>query len=119
MKSFLDRYIYFVPIILLFFGLVTNFIEYKGNTYDYVVLGNSVGWSIIVSIVFYYFFNFKGKYCWLTRNSPIGLFIINVIDIIGKYIGYLNYCKLFNIAICSIISILAIIFYIKKKIEHD
>lgn len=118
-KAFLDRYVYFVPIILLLVGLITNFIDYNKGGYNYIVLGNSFGWSIFTSIAFYYFFNFKGSYCWFTRNAPIGLIVINLVDIVGYYLPYFVYSKIFNIAICLIIITLALIIWIKKKLIND
>jgi len=118
-KAFLDRYIYYVPIIMLLIGLITNFMDYSNGNYNYVVLGNAFGWSILSSIAFYYFFNFKGNYCWFTRNAPIGLILINLTDIIGFYLPYFVYSKIFNIVICLIITNLAIIIWIKKSLKHD
>jgi hypothetical protein len=118
-KAFLDRYIYCVPIILLLVGLITNFVDYNKGGYNYVVLGNSFGWSIFTSIAFYYFFNFKGKYCWFTRNAPVGLIIINLVDIVGYYLPYFVYSNIFNIVICLIIITLALIIWIKKKLTND
>jgi hypothetical protein len=117
LKAFLDRYIYFVPIIMLLATLVTNFVEYRGDTYNYVVIGNTIGYSLIINVPLWYFFNFKGKYCWFTRNAPIGLFIVNITDIVGYYMNDQLYHFLFNIVVCSIITILALVFYIKKRLS--
>jgi hypothetical protein len=116
MKAFLDRHIHLVPIIMLFATLFSNYVDYIGCTYNYVVLGNAIGYSIASNIIVFYFFNFKVNYCWFTRNAPIGLFIVNIVDILGSYIPYSIYSKLFNIAICTIICTLALIFYIKKRL---
>jgi len=118
-KAFLDRYIYFVPIIMLLAGLYTSFVEYSGNVYNYTVVGNTIGWSIFSSIVFFYFFNFKGNYCWFTRNAPIGLILINIADILGFYFNYKIYSVLFNIVVCGIIITLALIFKIKNSFHND
>jgi len=118
-KAFLDRYVYCIPIIMLLAGLYTNFVDYSKGMYNYVVWGNSVGWSIISSVAFFYFFNFKGRYCWFTRNAPVGLFCINIIDIVGYYFHFELYSKLFNVVICLIIITLALIFQIKKNLTND
>lgn len=113
LKSLLDRYVYTVPIFLFIASFISNFIEL-----NYVIAGNLFGCSIFVNLGLFYLYNFKEKYCWLTRNAPIGLILINIVDIIGDFIDYNIYNFIFNIAILSTISILAIIFYIKQKIER-
>lgn len=114
MKAFLDRYIFLVPIFMLLLALLSEFVKL-----DYVAVGNMVGWSILSNIPMFYFFNFKGKYCWFTRNAPIGLILINIVDIIGVFIPDEDYNFWFNVTICSTIIILALLFYIKKKLSHD
>ncbi len=119
-KALLDRYIYLVPIFMLLITLVTNFVDYNKGVYNYVVLGNGVGYSIATNIVFFYHFNFTNKhYCWFTRKTPIGLLLVNVIDMIGFYMRHKDYSCIFNIVICSIIIILAMIFKIKTSIAND
>lgn len=119
-KALFDRYIYLVPIIMLLITLATNFVDYNNGVYNYVVLGNSVGYSIFTNAVFFHHFNFTNKrYCWFTRKTPIGLALVNVIDIIGFYMHHKDYSCLFNITICSIILILALYFEIKKRLLDD
>lgn len=120
LKTLLDRYIHFVPIIMFLVTLATNFMELKAYNLEYVILGNSIGYSIFSNITTWYLFNRKsGEYCWLIRNIPLGLMFINVVDICGLYLPYKKYCIIFNIAICMVILILAIIFVIKKKLKND
>lgn len=111
LKALLDRYIYLLPIFMLIFELLSNFIDF-----NFVVMGNLIGCSLFTNIVFLYLFNFtKNKYCWLTRNSPIGLIITNFINITGYYIEYGIYQQIFNIAICSIIFSLSFIHFLRKN----
>lgn len=114
LKALLDRYIYLIPVFLFFASFLSNFINF-----NYVIAGNLAGCSVLTNLGLFYLYNFKGKYCWLTRNALIGLLLMNLVDILGCFITYKHYSFIFNVAICSIISILAIIFYLKKKIEHD
>lgn len=96
---------------MLLFTLASNFVEL-----NYVIAGNSIGYSLASNCIAWYLFNCTNKkYCWFTRNAPIGLGIINLIDIIGFYIEYQDYNKIFNISVCAIILILALIFFLIKR----
>jgi hypothetical protein len=108
MRKFLDKYIYLSQPIMLFVTLMSNFV-----IFDFFVAGNIIGYSIITNVVFFYLFNYKGRYCWFTRNTPKFLLLINALDIIGTFIEYSTYNRIFNIAICSISLILFIIYKIK------
>lgn len=113
-KAFLDRYIYFVPIIMLLATLGSNFIDY-----NYVVVGNVLGYSLLSNLAMYYFFNFKGNYCWFTKNAPIGLILINIIDIFGTSMSFVAYSRFFNIVVCCVVIILALIFKLKTDLRND
>lgn len=113
-RILLDRYIFLVPIFMILASLLSNFIDL-----NYVLAGNLIGYSIAGNLAMFYFFNYKGRYCWFTRNAPIGLILVNFVDIIGVYISEKNYIFWFNVVICSTFTILALIFFIKKRLEHD
>lgn len=114
LKAFLDRHIYLLPVIMLLACLYSNFFYI-----DYVLAGNVLGCSLLSNAMAAYLFNFKGRYCWLTRNAPIGLMFINLVDILGVYITNKWYVFIFNVAVCLTIIILASVFYIKKRLQHD
>jgi len=113
MRKFLDKYIYLTPIIMLIITLYSNFMSM-----NYVVVGNIIGYSILTNITLFYIFNYKGVYCWFTRNIPKGLILINLIDIVGNYIDNQFYIKLFNIFVCSI-SLILFFIYKLKSISDD
>lgn len=113
MKRFLDKYIYLSQPIMVLITLLSNFI-----TFDFVVAGNIIGYSVVTNVVFFYLFNYKGSYCWFTRITPKFLLLINLLDIIGRFIEYSYYNRIFNIAICSGSLILFIIYKI-KNFEND
>jgi len=113
MRKFLDKYIYLTPIIMLVITLYSNFMSI-----NYVVVGNIIGYSILTNITLFYIYNYKGSYCWFTRNVPKGLILINIMDIVGSYINYHYYIKLFNIFVCSI-SLILFIIYKLKSISDD
>jgi len=111
MKRFLDKYIYLSQPIMLLVTLISNFIDL-----NYSVAGNMIGYSLITNVVFFYLFNYKGNYCWFTKRAPLFLIGINLIDILGNYINYDFYSKLFNISICLVSLVL---FLISKLKSYD
>ena len=111
-KYYLDKYIYLAPIVMLVITLYSNFFAL-----NYVVAGNLIGYSILTNVVFWYLFNFKGDFCWFTKNIPLGLIAINLIDITAELIHYEYYAKIFNIGVCSVSLILFMGFKIKNMIK--
>ena len=111
MKKFLDKYIYLSQPIMLLVTLVSNFVSL-----NYTIAGNLIGYSVLSNIVFFYLLNYKGNYCWFTKRAPLFLLCINFIDIIGCYVSYEFYSKIFNISICLVSLVL---FLISKIKSHD
>ena len=108
MKIFLEKYIYLTQPIMLLVTLLSNFVQL-----DYILAGNFIGYSVFTNFVFFYLFNYKGNYCWFTKKAPLFLLLINAVDIVGNYVSYEFYSKIFNISICSFSLILFIIHKIK------
>ena len=107
----MKKYLYLVPIIMLIGTLISNFV-----IFDFVLIGNILGYSLLSNIILFHYFQ-RGKFCWLTRNAPLGLITINIIDILGCFIDYNYYNKIFNVGICTIILILALIFELKRRLK--
>jgi len=106
MKRFLDKNIYLSQPIMLLVTLCSNFIDM-----NFTLAGNIIGYSFMTNLVFFYLFNYKGNYCWFTKKAPLFLMLVNAIDVIGVYIDYQIYSKIFNITICGVSLIL---FFIHK-----
>lgn len=113
MKFWLKKNIYLLPIILLGVDLLSIFVKL-----DFVVAGNIAGYSLITNILFFYVF-YYGKYCWLTRLSPIGLCAINIINIIGGYISNTFYSFWYTLCVFFITITFSIIFEIIKRTKND
>lgn len=111
MRMFLKQTIYLVPIIMLIGTLLSCFIDF-----NYVIVGNILGCSLLTNTVFFFHF-YYGKYCWFTRLSPIGLCIINIVDIIGNYLSNTFYNYWYIIAVFSVILTLSIIFELQKRFK--
>lgn len=109
MKEFLEKHIYLAPILMLIFSFISAFVKY-----DYVIAGNAIGYSIITNIVFFTFFYYR-NYCIFTKLSSIGLFLINIVDIIG-YIYPKYYSMWYTIIIVAIILTLSLLLEINKHL---
>lgn len=82
---------------------------------NYVVWGNIAGFSLVTDVLFFYVF-YYGKYCILTRLLPVGMFLINLLNIYG-YFNHKNYNAWYEVLIFSVILSLAIIYELKKIIS--
>jgi len=114
LTHFFKQTIFLIPIILLVVSLISAFFEY--TNYGYIILGNTFGYSLFVNYAFIGIFTLNKKYCLLTRLTPIGLVIINTVDIIGTYINPNFYNFWYVVVTCSLVLLASIIFYINKKI---
>lgn len=111
-KLLLYKYIHLAPVIMLIVTLLSNFVEL-----NYVVTGNIIGYSLMSNLVMWFHFNFTGKYCFITKRISLGLILINLIDIVGEFINYSYYTKIFNVVVCSVALTLFTIFKLKDKIK--
>ena len=114
LKHFVKETIFLVPIFLLIVSFISAFLEY--SNYGYIILGNISGYSLFVDYAFIGIFTLNKRYCTLTRLTPIGLVIINTIDIIGNYLDRDFYNFWYVVVTCSMVLLLSIIFYINKNI---
>jgi hypothetical protein len=112
-KKFLDKWIYLLPIILLGVDVICLFCEY-----NFIVLGNAVGYSLLTNVALFYLFFYRTKYCWLTRLSPIALCAINVVNMIGPYIDDAHYHVIYISSIILSVFFLSIILQLKKLNHH-
>jgi hypothetical protein len=87
---------------------LSNFIDL-----NYVAAGNILGYSILSNILMHFQFNTK-RYCWLVRNIPTALILINLIDIASLFIPDHVFAPIFNVVVCSMTITLSIIFKLKK-----
>jgi hypothetical protein len=115
MRWFLDKYIYLSQPIMLLTTIIYNFFIFN-NIGAWVVGGNIIGFSLLTNLMLFYLFNFKGRYCWFTRNCYIFLSATNILDIIGwLFLDDCHYFAYYNIGICVIAFALFIINHLEKK----
>ena len=112
MRNIFIKYKHLLPVILLVASFFSIFFKY--DLYGYILLGNFVGWSILVSLYFIFEFTLNKKYCLISRISPVGLLMINIIDVIGYYFDENFYNFWYVLTTCSFIFSLTIIHYLKK-----
>lgn len=95
--------------------IVATFISHLVD-FNYIVIGNILGYSILTSLPMIYIFWFTHKrYCWFTKLSCIALPIMNLICIIGAFISYEKYTYIFDLVIIAITTALSIIFTTQKR----
>lgn len=112
MKFWLKQYIFLLPIILLGVDFIDLFVDY-----NYVIMGNLLGYSLATNVLFFYIF-FYGNYCYFTRLAPIGLCLINITNIIGFYMSDKFYNFWYVVSIVFVILTLSLILEINKRIER-
>jgi len=113
MKFWLKQYIYLLPSLMLVASFFSVFIDF-----NYVVVGNILGYSLLTNIVFFFVF-YYGDYCVFTRLSPIGLIAINIVDIVGVFILDNFYNFWYVVTIFFVILTLTIILELKKRMAND
>ncbi len=114
MYHYIKKYVYLIPYIMLIATLISNFIKL-----DYTPVMNTLGYSIFSNIIMYLYFN-RSTFCWLTRNIPLALIFINILDIVSCFILTVKqFNALFNISICTIIISMTLIFELKKRLNES
>jgi hypothetical protein len=89
--------------------LLSNFV-----TFNYVLVGNIVGYSPLTNIIGYTYFNrHRSRHCFFSRNVWIGLGAINVVDIVGVFIPYAEYSAIFTTVVCSV----SLLFFIIDRLR--
>lgn len=84
--------------------------------FNYILLGNILGYSLLATLPMIYLFWFTTKkYCWFTKLSVLALPIMNLVCITSIYMDYYEFSYIYDLIIIAIITILSIIFTIQKK----
>ena len=107
-----------VPTIVIFTALVVSFAS-NFIDFNYVVAGNTIGYSLFFNICFIYFLH-RLKYCIHTKLAMFNLTILNIFNIMQDYelINYNDYCLTYEITTTSIMFIALVVYYIKKKKQN-
>jgi hypothetical protein len=82
--------------------------------YQWLFLGNSVGYSILTGLVYVaYFWSPFYKFCYFTKLAAVGLLLMAVYNFIGKAFEYKIYVEWFDRIVFAITLILT--FLLPKK----
>ena len=104
----MQRYSYILPLIMVLATLLSKFI-----VFDYVIIGNILGYSILTNILGYLWFNHEHtNYCFFSKNVWYFLIVNNVINILGTFVEYEKYLSWSTI---FILSTSLLLFLIHKK----
>lgn len=102
--------IYLLPIFLMAVSFLSIIVDL-----DFVLWGNIGGFSLVTDVLFFYVFHY-GKYCIFTKLLPIGLFLANIVNILGYY-NPLYYAKWYEIVIFSVLLSCSLIYELNKKLN--
>jgi lysylphosphatidylglycerol synthetase-like protein (DUF2156 family) len=104
----MEKYSYILPLIMVLATLLSKFV-----VFDFVIIGNILGYSILTNVLGYLWFNRKHtNYCFFSRNVWYFLIANNVINILGTFISYKKYLTWSTI---FILSVSLLLFFIHKK----
>jgi hypothetical protein len=113
MKGF-QKYVYLIPIIQIIATFVVSFFDL--TEYQWIFLGNSVGYSILTGLVYVVlFWSPFYKFCYFTKLSAVGLLLMAVYNFIGKAFEYKIYEQWFDRIIVTTVLLLVLILNIKKE----
>ena len=94
MKGF-QKYVYLIPIIQIIATFVVSFFDL--TEYQWVYLGNSVGYSILTGLVYVaYFWNPLFKFCYFTKFSAVGLLLMALYNLLAVNVDYDIYTHWFD-----------------------
>lgn len=93
----MSKYSYVLPLIMVLATLISKFV-----VFDFVIIGNILGYSILTNILGYLWFNRDDtEYCFFSKNVWWFLIVNNVINILGTFLKYDKYLTWSTIFIMS------------------
>lgn len=111
--AFIRKYIFLIPIVQIIATFIVSFFDL--NEYQWLFLGNSVGYSILTGIIYVFiFWNPFFKFCIFTKFSAVGLLLMAIYNFIAKTFEYKMYVEWFDKIIFSIVLLLVLILNVKK-----
>jgi len=110
----LNKYIKRIPTIVIFTALAVSFLSNFIN-FNYVIVGNCIGYSILFNVVFIYFL-YRLKYCIHAKLAMVNLTLLNIYNILEGFnlIEYNNYSVVYDSFTTLIMIITLGLYYLKK-----
>lgn len=98
-----------LPFASLIASLLSNYV-----TFNYVVAGNTLGYSLATD-AFMLYFVFKLRFCIYTKLAVISLILLNLVCLLGTIINYSTYAKLYDTSIIGICLFSCLVIYLMKR----
>lgn len=120
LEHFLNETIYLMPYSVMAVSFLSVILPKIGFNFDFVTWGNAGGFSLIVDVAFIKLFFFNFRYCWLTRNLPISMIFINILNILcNEYFPkhYELYGQIYEITIFSVTLLIFAVITIEKMLK--
>lgn len=108
------RYIKYLPTIVIFFSVVVSFLS-NYIDFDYILIGNITGYSILWNLVIIYFLK-RLKYCIHTIIAMYNLTVLNLFNILDSYnvIDYNTYYLTYDCLTLAIMFLTMLLYSAKK-----
>ena len=108
------KYIKHLPTIVIFLSVVVSFLS-NFIDFNYVLVGNVIGYSILWNLVIIYFLK-RLKYCVYTIIAMCNLTVLNIFNILNSYdvIDYKSYNLTYD-GLTLLIMFLTMFIYSAKK----
>lgn len=98
-----------LPFVGLIASLLSNYV-----TFNYIVAGNVLGYSLMTD-AFMLYFVFKLRFCVYTKLAVISLTLLNLVCLLGTTINYPAYAKLYDTTIIGICLFACLVIYLMKR----
>ena len=115
MKYFIKEFIWLTPILLMGVSFLSVIFPWLGFPFEYIVWGNIGGFSLLTNLVLFERF-YYGKYCIFTKLFPVGLILVNIVNIWGFY-NPKYYNVWYEIVILSVTSTALLIYQLSKSLN--
>jgi len=111
----LKKHIKHLPTIVIFLSVVVSFLSNYIN-FNYVLIGNITGYSILFNLIIIYFLK-RLKYCIHTILGMINLTVLNIFNILNNYqiIDYDTYYVTYDCLTLAIMFLSIFVYSASKK----
>lgn len=116
-KYVLDKNLYLLPYLIMAVSFLFVIIPKLGYHVDRNFWSNLGGYSIFTNIVCIRAYYFDKNYCWLTRQLPLVMMFVTLVNILASFIPkkYNVYSDWYEVIIFSVTLFISLILWINKK----
>lgn len=100
-----------IPVVQLLLSVYSSCFELNFDA------GNTVGYSLITSVVYcVFFFDNNYKYCYIPKFSTLGLVVMSICDLTEQYTSYNEYSALYDfVTTIIVILLIAMAWLVNRK----